>query len=47
MANIMRNVNMLDYIEEYNNVTKIDVKNAIAKYFDIDYEAISIVKPLE
>ena len=41
----MRDVNIFDYANEYANVTKEDVKNALNKYFDVSKMAVSIVKP--
>ena len=45
MNNIMRDVNILEYIDKYSEVTKDDVKKALDKYFNIEYEATSIVNP--
>ena len=47
ISNIMRGVNIFDYANEYANVTKKDVKDAINKYFDMNKMAISVVKPNE
>ena len=45
MANIMRDVNMLDYAEEYNNVTPDDVKavsNGILRHrISLSFEALA------
>ena len=45
MNNIMRDVNILEYIDKYSEVTKDDVKKALDKYFNMEYEATSIVNP--
>ena len=45
IGNIMRDVNIFDYANEYGKVTKEDVKNVLNKYFNMDKIAISIVKP--
>lgn len=47
ISNIMRDVNIFDYANEYAKVTKEDVKNALNKYFDMNKMAISIVRPNE
>ena len=43
ISNIMRDVNIFDYANEYAKVTKEDVKNALNKYFNMDKMAISVV----
>ena len=45
MNDIMRDVNILEYIDKYSKVTKEDVKKALDKYFNMEYEATSIVNP--
>lgn len=44
ISNIMRGVNIFDYANEYEKVTKEDVKSALNKYFDMEKMAISVVK---
>lgn len=45
ISNIMRGINIFDYVKTYNEVTKEDVENAIRKYFDMNKLAVSLVKP--
>ena len=45
ISNIMRDVNIFDYANEYAKVTKEDVKYVLNKYFNMDKMAVSIVKP--
>jgi len=45
MNDIMRDVNILEYMDKYSEVTKEDVKKALDKYFNMEYEATSIVNP--
>ena len=45
ISNIMRGINIFDYVKTYNEVTKEDVENAMRKYFDMNKLAVSLVKP--
>ena len=45
ISNIMRNVNIFDYANEYEKVTKEDVKSALNRYFNMEKMAVSIVTP--
>lgn len=44
MANIFRDVDILEYVNKYIDITTDDVRDVLNKYFDFDKEALSIVK---
>lgn len=44
MANIFRDVDILDYVGKYSEIKKEDIKDTLDKYFDFNKEAVSIVR---
>lgn len=44
MANIFRDVDILEYVNEYLNIGVDDVMSTLERYFDFNKEAVSIVK---
>ena len=45
MANIFRDVDILEYVNRYMEIEVSDIKEVLDTLFDFDKEALSIIKP--